>query len=100
MLCAIGNEQVEGFLPKAPRGTAFVEHGIGEKEPECEWTPLEYIFADETVKAMMKDLIETPKLPNFCWKDITSRIQPSDHCSQVIALFSNSINFTVTPERR
>ena len=69
--------QVDGFPPKSELVTAFVEHGIGEKEPECEltsqskemhesedqycsilasppnrWTPLEYIFADETIQAM------------------------------------------------
>jgi len=52
LLRAINNEQVDGFPPKSELVTAFVEHGIGEKEPECEWTPLEYIFADETIQAM------------------------------------------------
>lgn len=52
LLKAINNEQVEGFPPKSELVTAFVEHGVGETEPECEWTPLEYIFADETIKAM------------------------------------------------
>eukprot|EP00747_Dinoflagellata_sp_TGD_P087975 gnl/TRDRNA2_/TRDRNA2_163835_c3_seq1.p1 gnl/TRDRNA2_/TRDRNA2_163835_c3~~gnl/TRDRNA2_/TRDRNA2_163835_c3_seq1.p1 ORF type:complete len:752 (-),score=160.69 gnl/TRDRNA2_/TRDRNA2_163835_c3_seq1:212-2347(-) len=52
LLRAINNEQVQGFPPKSQLVTAFVEHGIGEKEPESEWTPLEYIFADETIQAM------------------------------------------------
>merc|ERR1719473_1507723 len=52
LLRAINNEQVDGFPPKSELVTAFVEHGIGEKEPECEWTPLEYMFADETIQAM------------------------------------------------
>lgn len=52
LLKAINNEQVEGFPPKSELVTAFVEHGVGETEPECEWTPLEYIFADETILAM------------------------------------------------
>ena len=30
--------QVDGFPPKSELVTAFVEHGIGEKEPECELT--------------------------------------------------------------
>lgn len=52
LLKAINNEQVDGFPPKSELVTAFVEHGVGETEPECEWTPLEYIFADETIQAM------------------------------------------------
>ncbi|CAJ1336721.1 unnamed protein product [Effrenium voratum] len=52
LLKAINNEQVDGFPPKSELVTAFVEHGVGETEPECEWTPLEYIFADETILAM------------------------------------------------
>jgi len=52
LLRAINNEQVDGFPPKSELVTAYVEHGIGEKEPESEWTPLEYMFADETIQAM------------------------------------------------
>jgi len=52
LLRAINNEQVDGFPPKSELVTAFVEHGIGEKEPECDWTPVEYMFADETIQAM------------------------------------------------
>ena len=32
----IGDCQVEGFPPKSELVTAFVEHGVGETEPECE----------------------------------------------------------------
>ena len=30
---------MEGFPPKSELVTAFVEHGVGETEPECELGP-------------------------------------------------------------
>merc|ERR1712156_889314 len=49
---AINNEQVEGFPPKSELKTAFVEHGIGEAEPECDWLPLDYLLDEPVIKAM------------------------------------------------
>merc|ERR1712032_661395 len=32
--------------------TAFVEHGIGEAEPECDWSPFDYLLDEPVIKAM------------------------------------------------
>merc|ERR1712045_453771 len=45
-------EQVEGFPPKSELKTAFVEHGIGEAEPECDWSPFDYLLDEPVIKAM------------------------------------------------
>ncbi|CAE7581243.1 HEF3 [Symbiodinium natans] len=51
LLRAINNEQVDGFPPKSELVTAFVEHGIGEKEPECVVAALRSIgFDDQKLK--------------------------------------------------
>merc|ERR1711937_841593 len=52
LMRAINNEQVEGFPPKSELKTAFVEHGIGEAEPECDWSPFDYLLAEPVIKAM------------------------------------------------
>merc|ERR1712054_728441 len=52
LMRAINNEQVEGFPPKPELKTAFVEHGIGEAEPECDWSPFDYLLAEPVIKAM------------------------------------------------
>merc|ERR1712113_643221 len=52
LMRAINNEQVDGFPPKAELKTAFVEHGIGEAEPECDWTPFDYLLDEPVIKAM------------------------------------------------
>merc|ERR1712045_803795 len=46
------NEQVDGFPPKSEPKTAFVEHGIGEAEPECDWPPFDYLLDEPVIKAM------------------------------------------------
>merc|ERR1719428_372044 len=51
LMRAINNEQVEGFLPKSELRTAFVEHGIGEAEPECDWLPIDYLMDEPCIKA-------------------------------------------------
>jgi elongation factor 3 len=52
LMKAINNEQVEGFPPKSELKTAFVEHGIGEAEPECDWSPFDYLLDEPVIKAM------------------------------------------------
>merc|ERR1719473_2098081 len=52
LMRAISNEQVEGFPPKSELKTAFVEHGIGEAEPECDWSPFDYLLDEPVIKAM------------------------------------------------
>merc|ERR1719191_1282161 len=52
LMRAIANEQVEGFPPKSELKTAFVEHGIGEAEPECDWSPFDYLLDEPVIKAM------------------------------------------------
>merc|ERR1719410_480451 len=52
---AINNEQVEGFPPKSELKTAFVEHGIGEAEPECDWSPVDYLLDEPVIKKMYDD---------------------------------------------
>jgi elongation factor 3 len=52
LMRAINNEQVEGFPPKSELKTAFVEHGIGEAEPECDWSPFDYLLDEPVIKAM------------------------------------------------
>merc|ERR1719356_963604 len=52
LMRAINNEQVDGFPPKSELKTAFVEHGIGEAEPECDWTPFDYLLDEPVIKAM------------------------------------------------
>merc|ERR1711959_775388 len=52
LMRAINNEQVDGFPPKSELRTAFVEHGIGEAEPECDWSPFDYLLDEPVIKAM------------------------------------------------
>jgi len=52
LMRAINNEQVDGFPPKSELKTAFVEHGIGEAEPECDWSPIDYLMDEPVIKAM------------------------------------------------
>merc|ERR1712050_307983 len=52
LMRAINNEQVDGFRPKSELKTAFVEHGIGEAEPECDWSPIDYLMAEPVIKEM------------------------------------------------
>merc|ERR1719428_1369003 len=55
LMRAIDNEQVEGFPPKSELKTAFVEHGIGEAEPECDWLPLTYLLDEPVIKKLHDD---------------------------------------------
>lgn len=55
LMRAIANEQVDGFPPKSELKTAFVEHGIGEAEPECDWSPFDYLLDEPVIKAMFDD---------------------------------------------
>jgi len=57
LMRAIANEQVEGFLLMELK-TAFVEHGIGEVELECDWFSCDYLL-DELVIKVMFDAGET-----------------------------------------
>merc|ERR1719191_1669717 len=50
LMRAINNEQVDGFPPKSELKTAFVEHGIGEAEPECDWLPIDYLLDEPVIK--------------------------------------------------
>jgi len=52
LMRAINNEQVEGFPPKSELKTAFVEHGIGEAEPECDWFATDYLLDEPVIKAL------------------------------------------------
>merc|ERR1712012_993957 len=52
LMRAINCEQVDGFPPKSELKTAFVEHGIGEAEPECDWSPFDYLLDEPVIKAM------------------------------------------------
>merc|ERR1712113_310535 len=52
LMRAINNEQVDGFPPKSELKTAFVEHGIGEAEPECDWLPIDYLLAEPVIKQL------------------------------------------------
>merc|ERR1711959_742834 len=54
LMRAINNGQLEGFPPKSVVRTAFVEHGIGEAEPECDMLPEEYILAEPCIQADLK----------------------------------------------
>merc|ERR1711959_342514 len=51
LMRAINNEQVDGFPPKSELRTAFVEHGIGEAEPECDWLPIDYLENEPIIAA-------------------------------------------------
>merc|ERR1719420_1186426 len=55
LMRAINNEQVDGFPPKSELRTAFVEHGIGEAEPECDWLPIDYLLDEPVIKKMHED---------------------------------------------
>ena len=55
LMRSINNEQLEGFPPKSELKTAFVEHGIGEAEPECDWTPYDYLLDEPVIKKMHDD---------------------------------------------
>ena len=51
--------QVEGFPPKSELVTAFVEHGVGETEPECEWLPWwgsGYVWKAQNHQRFCKDM--------------------------------------------
>jgi len=52
LMRAINNEQVEGFPPKTELKTAFVEHGIGEAEPECDWSAYDYLLDEPVIKKL------------------------------------------------
>merc|ERR1712190_9678 len=52
LMRAINNEQVDGFPPKSELKTAFVEHGIGEAEPECDWSPFDYLLDEPVIKQL------------------------------------------------
>jgi len=52
LMRAINHEQVDGFPPKSELKTAFVEHGIGEAEPECDWSPIDYLLDEPVIKTM------------------------------------------------
>merc|ERR1712045_519223 len=49
------NEQVDGFPPKSELKTAFVEHGIGEAEPESDWSPVDYLLDEPVIKKLHDD---------------------------------------------
>merc|ERR1719265_1147088 len=51
LMRAIDNGQLEGFPSKSVTRTAFVEHGIGEAEPECDMIPEEYILSEPSISA-------------------------------------------------
>merc|ERR1712151_67500 len=55
LMRAINHEQVEGFPPKSELKTAFVEHGIGEAEPECDWSPVDYLLDEPVIKKLHDD---------------------------------------------
>ena len=55
LMRAINAEQVDGFPPKSELKTAFVEHGIGEAEPECDWSPLDYLLDEPVIKTMHEE---------------------------------------------
>ena len=47
---AINNEQAEGTPPKTEPKTAFVEHGIGEAEPECDRSAFDHHLDEPVIK--------------------------------------------------
>ena len=55
LMRTINREQLEGFLPKSELKTAFVEQGIGDAEPVCDWPPFDF-FLDEPVFMKMHDV--------------------------------------------
>ena len=44
LMRSINNGQLVGFPSKDILKTAFVKHGIGEDEPECDWYPIDYLL--------------------------------------------------------
>jgi elongation factor 3 len=52
LLRAIHDRRVLGFPSASELLSALVEHGVGEKHPECDWTPLEYLLQDPLIKSL------------------------------------------------
>ena len=51
----INHEQLEGFPRKSELKTAFVVHGIGETEPEFDWSPFDYLPYEPVIKEIQED---------------------------------------------
>jgi len=52
LLRAIHERRVVGFPPAGELITALVEHGVGERPPECDRTALEYLLADPALQVL------------------------------------------------
>lgn len=52
LLRALHDRRVVGFPSASELTSALVEHGVGEKAPECDLTPLDYLASDQTIRAL------------------------------------------------
>ncbi|CAE7232073.1 tef3, partial [Symbiodinium natans] len=50
LLRAIHDRRVSGFPPASELRTALVEHGVGERAPDCDQTPVEFLMADPVIR--------------------------------------------------
>lgn len=52
LLRAIHERRVSGFPPASEFRTSLVEHGVGERSPDCDRTPVEFLLADPVIRKL------------------------------------------------
>ncbi|CAE8677259.1 unnamed protein product, partial [Polarella glacialis] len=52
LLRAIHERRVTGFPSASELSTALVEHGVGERAPECELGPVDFLLTDPVIKRL------------------------------------------------
>jgi len=52
LLRAIHDRRVSGFPSERELTTTLVEHGVGEKAPDCDMTPVEFLMADQVISKL------------------------------------------------
>eukprot|EP00439_Symbiodinium_sp_Y106_P004517 s713_g1.t1 len=52
LLRAIHERRVSGFPPASELRTSLVEHGVGERSPDCDRTPVEFLLADPVIRKL------------------------------------------------
>lgn len=52
LLRAIHDRRVSGFPSVSEIRTSLVEHGVGERAPDCDLTPIEFLMADPSIQML------------------------------------------------
>jgi len=55
LLRAIHDRRVSGFPSVSELRTSLVEHGVGERAPDCDLTPVEFLMADPAIGTLRQE---------------------------------------------